>query len=169
MSWWFSVEATFQSKQRLRKKRAAATHRSESKLKLIMKISQPQLHIYTNFKPFAGVCAFTWENVVVACASIQLPPACQCGWSAYMLKYGKQRIQHLIFQSLSNLNIQKTENFELSATLLLKGGKCSTKSVRPKLWPRKIARTVSISTLESLYLSASCLNTDVTLAGAGTT
>lgn len=41
--------------------------------------------------------------------------------------------------------------------------------VRPKLWPRKIARTVSISTLESLYLSASCLNTDVTLAGAGTT
>lgn len=34
---------------------------------------------------------------------------------------------------------------------------------------QKIARTVSISTLESLYLSASCLNTDVTLAGAGTT
>lgn len=75
---------------------------------------------------------------------------------------------HFIFQSLSNLNIQKTENFEPSATLLLKEGKCSTKSVRPKLWPRKIARTVSISTLESLYLSTSCLNTDVTLAGAGT-
>lgn len=48
-----------------------------------------------------------------------------------------------IFQSLSNLNIQKTENFEPSATLLLKEGKCS-KSVRPKLWPRKIAEQLAL-------------------------
>lgn len=130
------MEATFQSKQRLRKKSAAAIHRSESKLKLIMKISQPQLHVYTNFKPFAGVCAFYLRKCSCSLCVHTAPPSLPVWMIGIYAKIWQQRTQQFIFQSLSNLNIQTTENFEPSATLILKG-KCSTKSVRPKLWPRK--------------------------------
>lgn len=45
---------------------------------------------------FLWVCC-TWEDVVVACASIQLPPACQSGRPANMLQWGKNNTRSVLF------------------------------------------------------------------------
>lgn len=72
-------------------------------------------------------CTCTWEDVVVARATIQLPPSRQCGRPAYMLQRCRSKtVMGLLCVKLQPLAILHTHTFSLAQVILLHSSSFAT-------------------------------------------